>query len=406
MESFRLISLPLRTLKELGISIDEFSNSRLMIQGFNQGGQRAIGVIRMELLMDDMMSTALFHVIDTKTSYNMLLRRHWLHENFVVPSTWHQCFKYCRNGIVRKVLGDSKPFTEDESHFADAKYYIEDAKKGKEVMYPEEQRSYNSQSIRKIDSSSIKVELSKGLTFPLTQINMKQQSKPPLKEFVPSTREEEGGHKALAIDEKGFDPKAFKLLIKARYNPKKNLKLGKLPPEATSKKLRGLNATQVMLKENGHAIQDSRVGLGFTFPKPIRIAIKRTSSNYATEGCSSTKDDKKREKLRDSVFNRLGPHERMMHGTTITTLAISCGKVLKVNAQTMIFMQAQYDEDDRESVASSNYIISSGNNHDEYNAFDGGQILTRVGWSVCYGAYKLVVEDGLRIGPINKKLLK
>ncbi|KAL0433619.1 UNVERIFIED_CONTAM: hypothetical protein Slati_2696200 [Sesamum latifolium] len=32
--------LPLRILKELGIPIDELSNSRLMIQGFNQGGQR------------------------------------------------------------------------------------------------------------------------------------------------------------------------------------------------------------------------------------------------------------------------------------------------------------------------------------------------------------------------------
>ncbi|KAK4390359.1 hypothetical protein Sango_2099200 [Sesamum angolense] len=148
--------IPLMSMSELGISIDEFSNSRFMIQ-------------------------------DTKASYNMLLRRLWLQENFVVPSTWLQCFKYCRNGIVRKVLGDSKPFTEVESHFADAKYYIEDAKKGKEVMYPKEPRSYNSQSIRKNDSSSIKVELSKGLTLPLTQINMKQLSKPPLKGFVPST---------------------------------------------------------------------------------------------------------------------------------------------------------------------------------------------------------------------------
>ncbi|KAI3470776.1 hypothetical protein Pfo_027439 [Paulownia fortunei] len=31
--------LPLRTLKELGISMDELANSRLMIQGFNQGGK-------------------------------------------------------------------------------------------------------------------------------------------------------------------------------------------------------------------------------------------------------------------------------------------------------------------------------------------------------------------------------
>ncbi|KAL0337531.1 UNVERIFIED_CONTAM: hypothetical protein Scaly_2028200 [Sesamum calycinum] len=65
--------LPLRILKELEIPIDELSNSRLMIQGFNQGGQRAIGIIRMQLTMEDMVSSALFHVIDAKTSYNMLL---------------------------------------------------------------------------------------------------------------------------------------------------------------------------------------------------------------------------------------------------------------------------------------------------------------------------------------------
>ncbi|KAL0315217.1 UNVERIFIED_CONTAM: Transposon Ty3-G Gag-Pol polyprotein [Sesamum calycinum] len=117
---------------------------------------------------------------------------------------------------------DKKPFTKVESHFVDAKYYIEDANKGKEI-------------------------------------NLKQLSKPPLKGFVHSTQEDEGIHEALTIDKKGFDPKAFKLLIKAGYNPKEKPSLGKLPLEATGKKLRELNATQMMLKEKGHAIQDSRV---------------------------------------------------------------------------------------------------------------------------------------------------
>ncbi|KAL0286121.1 UNVERIFIED_CONTAM: hypothetical protein Sradi_7156300 [Sesamum radiatum] len=293
--------LPLRILKKLEILIDELSNSRLMIQGFNQGGQKAFGIIRMQLTMENMVSSALFHVIDSKTSYNMLLGRPWLHENAVVPSTWHQCFKYCRNGIVKKVLGDNKPFTEAESHFADTKYYIEDAKKEKEVLLPEEPKSCNNQNTRKNDSSTLEVELSKGLTLSLTQINMKQPSKPPLKGFVSSTQEEEGGHEALAIDEKGFDPKAFKLLltacilchlpstqempqpfrseipvVKAEYDPKEKLNLGKLLPEATCKKLHGLNATRIMLKEKGHAIQDSRVGL-----------------NYVSEGFSSIEDHKR-----------------------------------------------------------------------------------------------------------------
>ncbi|KAL0337681.1 UNVERIFIED_CONTAM: hypothetical protein Scaly_2043200 [Sesamum calycinum] len=169
-----------------------------------------------------MVSSALFHVIDAKTSYNMLLGCPRLHENAVVPSTWHQYFKYCRNGILKKVLGDNN-FTEAESHFADAKYSIEDANKGNEILPPKEPKSCNNQNTRKNDSSTLEPESLKSLTLPLTQINMKQPSKPPLKGFVPSTLEEEGGHEALAIDEKGFDPKAFKLLIKAGYDPKEKL---------------------------------------------------------------------------------------------------------------------------------------------------------------------------------------
>ncbi|XP_027178001.1 uncharacterized protein LOC113777160 [Coffea eugenioides] len=44
--------MSVRAMKELGISSDELSQSRLMIQGFNQGGQRAIGLIRLELLIE------------------------------------------------------------------------------------------------------------------------------------------------------------------------------------------------------------------------------------------------------------------------------------------------------------------------------------------------------------------
>ncbi|KAL0427728.1 UNVERIFIED_CONTAM: hypothetical protein Slati_2947600 [Sesamum latifolium] len=262
---------------------------------------------------------------------------------------------------LKKVLGDSKPFTEAESHFADAKYYIEGSKKEKEVLHSKEPKSYRRRR-----------------------------------------------HEALTIDEKEFDPKAFKLLVKVGYNPKEKLSLGKLPPEAIGKKLHGLNATQIMLKEKGHAIQDSRVGLGFTPPKLVRISIRRVSSNYVVEGFSSTENDKRKEKPRESVFNRLGPHRKTLHGvvnkqsvfdrlgplrrmgyqkksmfkvTTYskknakssptqklrslipsrmrrqTTLAISCGKVLKVKAQTMVFTQVQSDdEDDRKSVASSNTL--------------------------------------------------
>jgi hypothetical protein len=112
------------TMKRLGISTEELSKSQLVIQGFNQEGQRAIGIIRLDVIMEDLKTRPLFHVIDSKTSYNLLLGRPWLHENGIVPSTLRQCFKYSNGKQVKKVIADLQSFTEAESHFADAKFYL------------------------------------------------------------------------------------------------------------------------------------------------------------------------------------------------------------------------------------------------------------------------------------------
>ncbi|XP_070022559.1 uncharacterized protein [Nicotiana sylvestris] len=116
--------LPICTVKELGIPMNELSKGCVMIQGFNQGGKRAIGVIRLGVTIKYMQSRAWLHVIDAKTSYNILLGRPWIHENKVVPSTYHQCLKYYEGEVEKKIVADDKPFTEAESHFADAMFYL------------------------------------------------------------------------------------------------------------------------------------------------------------------------------------------------------------------------------------------------------------------------------------------
>ena len=69
--------------------MEELSHSRLVIQGFNQGGQRTISMIHLELIIRELTSNILFHVIDAKTIYNMLFGRPWIHGNGIVPSTLH-----------------------------------------------------------------------------------------------------------------------------------------------------------------------------------------------------------------------------------------------------------------------------------------------------------------------------
>ena len=117
--------LPKMTIKRLGLTMEELSHSRLVIQGFNQGGQRAIGMIHLELIIGELTTNVLFHVIDAKTTYNMLLRCPWTHGNEIVSSTLHQCFKFLQSGI-KKVNADLKPFAETKARFANAKFYVED----------------------------------------------------------------------------------------------------------------------------------------------------------------------------------------------------------------------------------------------------------------------------------------
>ncbi|KAA0063475.1 uncharacterized protein E5676_scaffold110G00070 [Cucumis melo var. makuwa] len=109
-------------MNQLGISIEESSSSKLVIQGFNQGAQRAIDIVRVEIAIKDLQGSTIFHVINSRTTYKLLLRRPWIHENEVVTSTLHQCFKFYKLRI-RKVDADTKPFSKVESHFADVKFY-------------------------------------------------------------------------------------------------------------------------------------------------------------------------------------------------------------------------------------------------------------------------------------------
>ncbi|KAM2698337.1 hypothetical protein EV1_037351 [Malus domestica] len=60
------------------------------------------------MTIGELKSSTLFHLIDARTSYNLFLGRPWIHENGVV------------------IQDDTKLFTEAESHFADAKFYMDE----------------------------------------------------------------------------------------------------------------------------------------------------------------------------------------------------------------------------------------------------------------------------------------
>nr|XP_027072113.1 uncharacterized protein LOC113696930 [Coffea arabica] len=235
----------------------------------------------------------------------MLLGRPWIHENEIIPSTLHQCFKYCRGGIVKKVVADDKPFTEAETHFADAKFYLQKEAKRKESV-KEERQDFKGSILRYIprsrreegQSSFIRNDT---LNVPLTKIEPVKNEKANSQGFVRPKEESAVEHYSLPTNrtQESFDPNAYKLLTKAGYNPNEKHALGKLPPEVTCEKTHGLTPTQKMLKEKDYNVESSSMGLGYQPPSPVRIMIKRASCNYVNEEMEVTS-------RRRSVFDRLG----------------------------------------------------------------------------------------------------
>jgi len=94
-----------RLLYFLGIPFHRLSAMTTMIYGFYAGNSHPLGKIRLRYRIGDLKSEVTCYVIDTDTSYNLLLGRPWIHANWIVPSTLHQCFKYVEdNATVRTVF--------------------------------------------------------------------------------------------------------------------------------------------------------------------------------------------------------------------------------------------------------------------------------------------------------------
>ena len=289
-------------MKELGVPLDELSQSRLMIQGFNRDRQRALEKVRLELFIDDMESNALFHVIDAKTTYNMLLGRPWIHQNGVVSSTLHQCFKYYRNGKVKTVVIDTKPFTMAEAHYADAKFYLKDApiedaqsapnieqqlkQKGKKVAFEKEEK------------------ITKGLkdfTLPLTSLEGSKISKPPLEGFVRPLKAPMVEHDNLPTQRANhFDPNAYRLLVKAGYKQEDVAKLVQEPSEPTDMAAqKSTKANKVWLK-NTDSAKPTRPRLGFP---PLKLKINREASRHITAEEVNEEEKIQVEPPKPSIFN-------------------------------------------------------------------------------------------------------
>ena len=153
----------------------------------------------------------------------MLLERSWIHQNEVVSSTFHQCFQYCKNGEVKTVMADAKPFTMAEAHYADAKFYlknapIEDAQLVSDIT---QQSKQNGNKVAFEEKQEITKGL-KNLTLPFTSLEGSKISKPPLEGFVRPLKAPMVEHGDLPTQRANhFNPNAYRFLVKLGIKKKR-----------------------------------------------------------------------------------------------------------------------------------------------------------------------------------------
>src|SRR5256886_1920326 len=113
--------MPRRVMEHLSIPAHRLSATNTNIFRFNANSTRPMGKIKLRCQIGNLKTEVTVYVIDADTSYNLLLRRLWIHRNHIVPSTLHQVMKYVDDqGQVRTLVAEQRPFKGVENYFTDA----------------------------------------------------------------------------------------------------------------------------------------------------------------------------------------------------------------------------------------------------------------------------------------------
>jgi hypothetical protein len=83
--------MPYSVLCWLGCSAEDLIKTNVTLSDFNGQASEAQGVLNMDLTVGSKTVPTSFFIFSSKSTYTILLRRDWIHANYCIPSTMHQC---------------------------------------------------------------------------------------------------------------------------------------------------------------------------------------------------------------------------------------------------------------------------------------------------------------------------
>jgi hypothetical protein len=78
-------------LCRLGQSTGDLIKTNVTLSDFNSQTSEAQGILSVDLTVRSKTVPTSFFIINSKSTYNVLLGRDWIHANCYIPSTMHQC---------------------------------------------------------------------------------------------------------------------------------------------------------------------------------------------------------------------------------------------------------------------------------------------------------------------------
>jgi hypothetical protein len=98
--------MPYSVLRRLGRSTGDLIKTNVTLSDFNGQTSEAQGVLSVDLTIGNKTIPTSFFVVNSKSTYNVLLGRDWIHTNCCIPSTMHQCLIQWDGDEVEVVQAD------------------------------------------------------------------------------------------------------------------------------------------------------------------------------------------------------------------------------------------------------------------------------------------------------------
>lgn len=115
--------ISLSVLDAVDLLGDKIIRQSINVSSFRGHSTCTVGFVNLDLKVEPIRATHKFHVIDSQTTYHLLLGRSWIHNHKVVPTTYHQRLEAVWKGKRVHVSASESPFQRGEAHFLEAAYF-------------------------------------------------------------------------------------------------------------------------------------------------------------------------------------------------------------------------------------------------------------------------------------------